>query len=129
MNKMKKGMKNIKGGVRLTTQYLTENPNGDRNTACNYFLSNSTFSVLTNSSISCITLVATLNNGIISPFKSMRSNDIEYLVNRLLLKIFITNTQSGWYTIDGRGSYNGIEITDYALFRDEIKKQIDIYKK
>jgi len=129
MNKMKKGMKNIKGGVRLTTQYLTENPNGDRNTACNYFLSNSTFSVLTNSSISCITLVATLNNGIISPFKSMRSNDIEYLLNRLLLKIFITNTQSGWYNIVGRGSYNGIEITDYALFRDEIKKQIDIYKK
>jgi hypothetical protein len=129
MNKMKKGMKNIKGGVRITTQYLTENPNGDRNTACNYFLSNSTFSVLTNSSISCITLVATLNNGIISPFKSMRSNDIECIVNRLLLKIFITNTQSGWYTIDGRGSYNGIEITDYALFIDEIKKQIDIYKR
>lgn len=125
---MKKGMKMMKGGVRVTTQYLTENPNGDRNTACNYFLSNSTFGVLTNNSISCITLVATLNNGILSPFKSMRSNNVEYLVNRLLLKIFITNTQSGWHTILGR-AYNGIEITDYALFKDEIQKQIDIYKK
>lgn len=123
---MKEG---VKGGVRLTTQYLTDNPNGDRNTACNYFLSNSTFSVLTNSSISCITIVATLNNDIVSPFKSLRSNDIEGLVNRLLLKIFITNTQSGWYNIVGRGSYNGIEITNYASFRDEIQKQIDIYKK
>jgi hypothetical protein len=123
---MKQG---VKGGVRLTTQYLTENPNGDRNSACDYFLSNSTFSVLTNNSISCITIVATLNNGILSPFKSMRSNDIECIVNRLLLKIFITNTQSGWYNIVGRGTYNGIEITNYALFRDEIQKQIDIYKK
>jgi hypothetical protein len=129
MNKIKKGMKNIKGGVRLTAQYLTEVPNGNRGTACDYFLSNSTFSVLTNTSISCITIVATLNDGILSPFKSMRSNNIECIVNRLLLKIFITNTQSGWYTIESRGSYNGIEITDYALFGDEIQKQIDIYKR
>ena len=127
--KWMKGMNHVKGGVRLTAQYLTEVPNGNRGTACDYFLSNSTFSVLTNSSISCITLVATLNNGILSPFKTMRSNNIECIVNRLLLKIFITNTQRGWYTIESRGSYNGIEITDYALFKDEILKQIDIYKR
>jgi hypothetical protein len=136
MAKMTK-INKFNGGVRITRQYLTENPNGNANTACEFFISNSTYSVLTNSSISCITLVVTLNDGIISPFKSIRSDHVEDYVNKLLLKVFITNTQKGWYDIQGRGPFYdtqnrpsyGIEVTSYDAFKAEIKTQIDIYKR
>ena len=125
----KKMTKKMKGGVQITQQYLTDNAGSDRTTACSYFLKNSTVKLLTNSSISCITLVVTLNHGITSPFSSIRSNNIEQSVNRLLLKVFITNTTSGWYTTPTcRDIHPGIEITSFESFENEIKIQRDIYK-
>ena len=79
------------GGVSLNRELFNE-----RSEAIHYFIQNSTFSILTNSSISCITLIATLNRDIIqSPFISMRSNNFDVDVRQILLKIFITSNIKG----------------------------------
>lgn len=124
------------GGVRITTNFLnfitTNNidKNKSRDMAIQYFLTNSSFTVLTNSSISCITLKATINNNMETPFKSMRSNNIDLEVKCILLKVFITNpSQSGFINIPGRGYNNGIELTSISTFENEIKIQQEIYKK
>ena len=124
------------GGVRITTNFLNYttinkiDKTKTRDMAIQYFLTNSSFKILTNSSISCITLKATLNSNKETPFKSMRSNNIDLEVKCILLKVFITNpTQSGFVTIPGRGLYNGIELTSISTFENEIKIQQDIYKK
>jgi len=121
-------MKKQKGGVRLSIEYKSANPQGNTTTANAFFMANSRFRILTNNSISCITLVATLNEGIESPFRSMRSNDIDIHVRSLLVKVFITNQRSDWYSIPSREIYNGIEITSYTQFTAEIQRSIDIYK-
>lgn len=120
----------MKGGVRLSDGFT------NRNQALNFFLNNSTFSILTNSSISCITLLVTLNNGVNSPYKSVRSKDYDSNVRKILLKVFITADYSDWYTIEGRGPFGvppnemfGIEITSNHDFLNEISIQKDIYKK
>ena len=97
--------KNKKGGVRLSTQFVKNTGTTDRKTAIQFFLGNSTFRILTNNSISCITLVASLKANTPSPFKSMRSNNIQLEVRSILLKIFVTNPvlkTKGWYDIPGR---------------------------
>jgi hypothetical protein len=135
--------KKYKGGIRISSDYIhyytTEyNKNVQmpfkniREAAIYYFLNNSTFSVLTNDSISCITIKSTLNSNIKSPFKSMRSNDIQLEIRCILLKIFLTvnnhQTNLRWFPIPNRGDYNGIEITPIQTFKNEIKTQMDIYK-
>ena len=133
----------MKGGVRLASGYT------DRNEALAFFLGNSTFSVLTNNSISCITLVVSLDPGVPSPYHVLRRNNFDARVDKILLKIFITANQSGWYTIEGRGpfrdapeepedgaeepeepdEYFGIEITSKDDFLNEISIQRDVYRK
>jgi hypothetical protein len=134
--------KKYKGGIRISNEYIhyytTEYKNNTqipskniREAAIYYFLNNSTFSVLTNDSVSCITIKSTLNNNIKSPFKSMRSNNIQLEIRCIFLKIFLTvnNNQTNltWFPIQGR-NYDGIEITSIQTFENEIKTQMDIYK-
>jgi hypothetical protein len=137
-----------KGGVRITNDFKEavyslkhKYPNiNTRQAALDYFLENSTFSILTNNSISCITLVAKFKKrrgeNTINPFMSMRSNNVSVPVEQLLLKLFVTNTQEGWDAQDGwyktptnRGEYDGIDITSFDTFKNEINIQNDIYKK
>lgn len=131
-----------KGGVRISSSFLNHiagNSNinkSPREEAIYHFLNYSSFEVLTNTSISCITLKATLNNNVESPFKSMRSNNIDLEVRCILLKIFITTpttedtfTLDTFITIQGRGYHNGIELTPISAFENEIKIQRDIYIK
>ena len=116
--------RNIRGGVRLASGYT------DRHAALSFFMNNSTFSVLTNSSISCITLVATLNPDVASPYKSFRNVDFNAEVRKILLKVFITANEAGWFpTQTARGGYNGIEITSMNDFLNEINIQREIYRK
>lgn len=89
----------MKGGVRLAAGYT------DRNEALAFFLGNSTFSVLTNNSISCITLVVSLDPGVSSPYQVLRRNNFDARVDKILLKIFITANQPGWFPIEGRGPF------------------------
>ena len=131
--------KKMKGGVRLATGYT------ERNEALAFFLRNSTFSVLTNNSISCITLVVSLVPGVSSPYQVLRRNNFDARVDKILLKIFITANQPGWFPIEGRGpfrdapkdpeeeeepvEYFGIEITSKDMFLNEINIQRDVYRK
>ena len=120
-----------KGGVRLSTQFVKNTGTTDRKTAIQFFLGNSTFRILTNNSISCITLVASLKANTPSPFKSMRSNNVQLEVRSILLKIFVTNPvlkTKGWYDIPGR-EYDGIEITTLEEYEKEIEIQKQIYQK
>jgi hypothetical protein len=121
-------MKKQKGGVRLSDEYKLANPQGNTTTANVFFMHNSRFRILTNNSVSCITLVATLNEGIESPFRSMRSNNIDIHIRSLLVKVFITNQESGWYSIPSREIYKGIEITSKEDFTKEIERSINIYR-
>jgi len=133
------GTRKMKGGVRLASGYT------DRNDALAFFLGNSTFRVLTNNSISCITLVVSINPGVPSPYQVLRKNNFDARVDKILLKIFITANQSGWFPIEGRGPFYaappeeqaeeppppsfGIEITSKDDFLNEINIQRDVYRK
>jgi len=133
------GTRKMKGGVRLASGYT------DRNDALAFFLGNSTFRVLTNNSISCITLVVSIDPGVPSPYQVLRKNNFDARVDKILLKIFITANQSGWFPIEGRGPFYaappeeqaeeppppsfGIEITSKDDFLNEINIQRDVYRK
>lgn len=107
-------------------------------TLLNYFVRNSTFRVLTYSSISCITFVAQLAPGVQSPFTNTRQDSFNVAVRQLLFKFFITNEdtvrlESGIdvsmnrvYRPDHDGN---VEVATRLGFREEIRKQIDIYDK
>ena len=65
-------LQQFKGGIRLSDDYARTDPS----VALEHFMENSTFDILTNDSISCITLVATLDDTRTSPFLSVRSNTL-----------------------------------------------------
>ena len=110
------------GGVSLNRE-ISDN----RSNAIHSFIQNSTFSILTNSSASCITLIAEIKPGFTSPFTTMRSNNFDLDVNKILLKIFLTSEHRGKIDIEGRSIYNGIELTSYHNFEKEINIQRKIY--
>lgn len=133
----------FKGGIRLSERYMHDNGTDPLN-AIDYFMENSTLEILTNDSISCITLVATLNEYKVTPFLSVRSNTLNAEIRKLLLKVFITfpgiDTSSEppisgdydpriWKIIDDRDSYKGIEITSFENFDKEVEIQQEIYRK
>lgn len=126
----------FKGGIRLSDDYERTDPS----IAIDYFMENSTLEVLTNDSISCITLIATLHDTRVTPFLSVRSNTLHADVRKLLLKVFITFPGSEsdilddhdpriWKEIAGRSSYDGIEITSFDKFDEEVEIQEEIYRK
>ena len=119
MKKMKRG------GVLLNDIF----PN--RPTALLYFIRNSKFKILTNGSLTCITLLATLNPGFDTPFYSARSNNFKAPVNKILLKISITNNAGeapALLPIPGR-EYNGIQLMTVNEMVQEVNLQKRIYRK
>jgi len=81
--------KKTKGGVRVRTAY--NNPGK----AFDYFIQNSTFKILTDNSISCITLLASLKTGINSPYAEIRTKLYNQNVNNILIKFFIWGDYTG----------------------------------
>lgn len=132
----------IRGGIQLSDDYIDAYGTDPLN-AIDYFVENSTFEILTNDSISCITLVATLDEDYATPFLSVRSNTLSADVRKLLLKVFITFPGIGpseppisgkddpriWKKTYDRGSYKGIEITSFEDFDKEVDIQREIYRK
>jgi hypothetical protein len=122
----------MKGGVKITNVFYNQYKPDDnvRGMAFDFFLNNSTFRILTNSSISCITLISELNPGVVSPYVNDRANVFNVEVRRLLLKIFLTHpTTTGWYDIPNRTpNHDGIEIQSYRTFLDEARVQIDLFR-
>ena len=122
----------MKGGVFLKPSWNDR----DINAAVTYFLENAKFRILTNSSISCITLIAKLNAGIETPFISINSLDFAKDVTSLLLKVMPSiervltpGKKSDKAMILGRGEdYNGIEINSFHTIEEETRIQKDIYR-
>ena len=122
-NNLKKKMK--RGGVLLNDVFP------DRPTALLYFIRNSKFKILTNGSLTCITLVASLNPGNDTPFYSARSNNFKAAVNKILLKISITNNAGqapAMLPIPGR-AYEGIQLMTVNEMVQEVNLQKRIYRK
>ena len=114
-----------RGGVRIINDYNEER-------AISYFLKNSYFTILGDDSISCIPILATLKNdeNIIknSPYKNIRTNNLNTEVRQILLKIFICGTKEGIVDDEnlGRGYIN---VTPTEAIKREIKIQQDVYNK
>ena len=119
----------MQGGVRITTKFP------DRDAALMHFIQNSKWSLLTNDSISCITLVAALKANITNPYRSLRNQNFNTPVEKILIKLFITtptaSRRSSMISVPGRPSHipGEIELTPENIFMDEIRTQRVIYKK
>jgi serine/threonine protein kinase len=123
----------MRGGIELSIKWAGKTIDE----AVTFFLENSMFRIFTNSSISCITLIAKLNSGIDTPFISIDSLNFAKDVTSLLLKI-MPSTQtilnpgamSDKASIPGRlPTYDGIEINSYATIDRETQTQKDIFRK
>ena len=123
----------MRGGIELSIKWAGKTIDE----AVTFFLENSMFRIFTNSSISCITLIAKLNSGIDTPFISIDSLNFAKDVTSLLLKI-MPSTQtilnpgamSDKASIPGRlPTYDGIEINSYATIERETQTQKDIFRK
>jgi len=119
-------MTKMKGGLLLNETHESKTIEK----AIDFFKTNSTFSILTNSSSACITFKATLKDGIDSPFIHIRSGIIEQPVRTLLFKYFPVNPSRNaeselvsFYTCNPRGGGKTfIELSQEA----EIKREYDI---
>lgn len=117
-------MAKTNGGVRWTKQY-------DKNIALDYFISNSEFKILSDDSISCITILANLKPNKISPYKTVRHGTIDQPVNTILIKCFVWGNQntirSAKAPLNRRSGW--IEVTKTSTFIKEKNIQHDVYKK
>lgn len=122
----------MKGGVVHNQSYNSIHD------AITYFLENSTLEILTNSSISCVTFVATLNPSAPSSLISSRDNtfgDNTYgnPVTKLLIKLFpisLTSFEKSriFFLKGKRGPHeNMIEVTTREKFENEFNTQLEIY--
>ncbi len=125
------------GGVGLVKDY-----EGTHKDAFYQFISNSTFKILTDTSISGITLVATLNDGLVSPYVSLDVDEISFMtpVKKLLLKIMPSYSSPGNDKVTSKfgavsrnvvnDTYIGmVEINSYSNILRECEIQKDIYRK
>ena len=119
--------KKIKGGVRLSSLYQ-----GTREQAMVNFLGSSTFTFISNTTISCMAVLANLNSGINSNFRSCRSNNLDNHVTRMFVKLMlvdITAADTAVYLIPNRHPHGLIEVATLANFEAEIATQIEIYRR
>ena len=79
----------IRGGVRIT-------PDFNKDSAITFFIKNASYTVFSRSGISGITVLAALNRGVKSPYKMIRTNNINAPVLHLLFKFFICGKKSGF---------------------------------
>jgi hypothetical protein len=130
----------MKGGF-LFNPYHPERITSNED-AVKYFKSNSKFSLLTNSSSASITFKATLNLGVVSPFKHTRSSIFGVQVRTLLFKYFlITPAEFGGTSADSKevcllytdknreDGRTYIESTTVAQITHEYSIQLEIYQK
>jgi len=122
----------MKGGVELKPSWNDRT----KTDALTYFLENSMFRILTNNSISCITLIAKLKDGFDTPFISIDSLNFARDITSILIKVIPSNEiilrqgyNTDWAVIDNRPGYNGIEINSFTTIKREIETQKEIYRK
>lgn len=108
----------------------------DPEKAFKYFIENSSFKIFTDNGISCITILAILNQDIDSPYSQIRSNDLEENVDKILIKFFIREEYEGNKKIikdsllrDNEVNNGEIEVTRKYEIENEVNIQKDIYFK
>ena len=122
----------MKGGIVYTTTLNGNFTPISYNDAITYFMNNSTFRILTNNSISCITFLATIDNIQNSPFihSRVRNENINIeRLNQLLFKLFPTADEPS-ELITGeidRGTYGYIQISSYNNVLQEALTQLRIH--
>ena len=119
-------MKKIIGGVSLHKKWKNVN----KQEILDYFLQNSDYKILTDTSVSCITYIATLRPNFESPFFFIRTAIFQQPVRCLLLKICIHNTE-GHFVADFRNknSNKDMETMSPEDIMREVKIQDDIFRK
>ena len=123
--------KKMNGGLLLNDTYESKSIEA----AIDFFKTNSTFSILTNSSIACITFKAVLKDEFESPFIHVRSCIIEKPVRTLLFKYFPINTLNdeldlAFVTDQPRSEvYNYIQLAQISEIKKEYNLQLEIYQK
>ena len=121
----------MKGGLLINSLYLQKIDSIEE--AINIFKSNSTFSILTNNSMTCITFKATLKKGFDSPLIHIRSGIIDEPVTTLLFKYFPISPYSDteilyFYTNKYRGRKRAfIELSQAATIETEYDIQLRVY--
>jgi hypothetical protein len=122
----------MKGGLVINPFYAEKKYTNDQ--AVRIFKLNSKFSILTNSSKTCITFKATLLDGVPSPFIHIRSGIIDTQVRTLLFKYFLINPFKDiprlyFYTNTPRGGYRKfIELSQKTEIKHEYDIQLEVYK-
>jgi len=106
----------INGGVRITTEF-------NKDTAIKHFIKNASFTIFSRSGISGITVLGTLNRGIKSPYRMIRTNNIHMPVLHLLFKFFICGKNTGYH------KDSDIQITSTNDIIRETQYQQDIFYK
>jgi tRNA A-37 threonylcarbamoyl transferase component Bud32 len=118
--------KRIIGGVSLTKTWK----NAQKQDVLDYFLQNSDFKILTDTSVSCITYVATLREGMESPFFSIRSAFFQQPIRNLLLKVCIHNTNNDpVYDFRNENSNKDIERVSPENIIKEVEIQEALFRK
>ena len=129
-NSVMSNITTMNGGLLLNDTYESKSIED----AIDFFKSNSTFSILTNSSLSCITFKAVLKPPVESPFIHIRSGIIEQPVTTLLFKYFPINTlnaknkYTNFYTHQSRGTWKYIELANISDIENEYNIQLKIYQ-
>ena len=110
----------MKGGLLINSSSFPRINNIEE--AVKNFKSNSIFSILTNSSNTCITFKATLNDGVTSPFIHIRSGIIDRPVTTLLFKYFLISPYGNTSRLD----FNTNKLRDKGKKFIELSQATDI---
>ena len=114
------------GGISLTKTWKDV----PKQEIIDYFLQNSDFKILTDTSVSCVNYVATLRPNKESPFFSVRSGSFREPVRRILLKVCIHSNKPEFIRdFRENGGHKAIETMTTENIMKEAKIQHDIFKK
>ena len=122
----------MKGGLLINSSYFPRINNIEE--AVKNFKSNSKFSILTNSSNTCITFKATLNEHAISPFIHIRSGIINRPVTTLLFKYFLISPYGNTSRLDFNTNKprnkvkQFIELSQARDIKEEFRIQSTVYQ-
>uniref|UniRef100_A0A6C0HYW7 Protein kinase domain-containing protein n=1 Tax=viral metagenome TaxID=1070528 RepID=A0A6C0HYW7_9ZZZZ len=115
----------MKGGV-----FLDKSQFGNRRQALMHFIENSDIRILSNNTISCISLLVKLKDGSPTPFKSIRlSQGLGRDVRQILLKIFPSDSTASKVVCTDihLRERDRIEIATRRSLEMEVRTQMDIY--
>jgi hypothetical protein len=114
------------GGISLTTKWK-DIPKQD---VLDYFLQNSDFKILTDTSVSCVNYVATLRQDKESPFYSVRSGIFREPVRSMLMKVCIHSVEKRFIPdFRDNGGIKPIETMSPEDIIREAKIQDDLFRK